>query len=378
MTTTFLAPRVNQTFFIPGSNTPANGAQLFCYAAGTTTKTTVYKDNAALTSWTNPIVLDSGGNLPSQGELWQLTGTSMKYVFAPANDIDPPTSAYATFDNIAGINDVTSTGVSEWIAGPTPTFISTTSFSLVGDQTATFQKGRRVKTTNSGGTVYSRITASAFTTLTTVTVVNDSSVLDTGLSAVSYGILSATNPSVPAILTVSSITVSSITVSSLTVSTLTVSAISAQSALTISSLTVSSVIAGTVPFARFGVLPARETISTSPSVGSWTTVNNTTLGNAAATVAIIGIRIGVSANAALTGSNAVFLRKTGSGLAATAAATQMAEAQSFIADASSSTGDVDFVTAFVELDSGSDFDYFVAQSGGGSYTTELYLIGYFK
>ena len=109
MPTTFLAPRVNQTFFIPGSNTPANGAQLFSYAAGTTSKTTVYKDNAAATPWSNPIVLDSGGNLPSQGELWQLTGTSMKYVFAPANDTDPPTSAYATFDNIAGINDITTT-----------------------------------------------------------------------------------------------------------------------------------------------------------------------------------------------------------------------------------------------------------------------------
>jgi hypothetical protein len=57
-------------------------------------------------------------------------------------------------------------------------------FTLVGDQTTTFTVGRRLKTTNSGGTVYSTITASVFAAVTTVTVVNDSSSLDAGLSAV--------------------------------------------------------------------------------------------------------------------------------------------------------------------------------------------------
>jgi hypothetical protein len=197
MATTFLAATpIQDTFFIPGGAVPGNGVQLFCYAAGSTTKTTVYKDGAGATPHTNPIVLDSGGNIPSGGEVWQTQGQSMKYVYAPSNDTDPPASPYRTLDNMPGMNDVSAqTGV-EWLTGPTPTFVSATSFTLVGDQTATFTKGRRVKTTNTGGTVYSTIVTSAFGALTTVTVVNDSGSIDSGLSAVSYGLFDPANVSV--------------------------------------------------------------------------------------------------------------------------------------------------------------------------------------
>jgi microcystin-dependent protein len=47
------------------------------------------------------------------------------------------------------------------------------------------------------GTVYGRISASAFASVTTVTVVLDSGALDSGLSAVSYGLISPTNTSAP-------------------------------------------------------------------------------------------------------------------------------------------------------------------------------------
>jgi microcystin-dependent protein len=50
---------------------------------------------------------------------------------------------------------------------------------------------------NSGGTIYSTIVSSVFGALTTVTVINDSGVLDSGLSAVAYGLLNAANPSSP-------------------------------------------------------------------------------------------------------------------------------------------------------------------------------------
>lgn len=194
----FLAPSpVQGTFFIPGSNTPANGGKVFFYVAGSSTKQTVFKDSAGSVSHTNPIVLDSGGNIPSGAEVWFTSGVIYKVIFAPSTDTDPPVSPYWTKDNLSGINDVAAqTGV-EWLTGPTPTFVSTTSFTLAGDQTSTFMVGRRVKTTNTGGTIYSVITASAFGAVTTVTVLNDAGVLDSGLSAVSYGLLSALNPSVP-------------------------------------------------------------------------------------------------------------------------------------------------------------------------------------
>lgn len=197
MTTCFLAPDpIQSTQFIPGGNTPANGGQLFFYVAGSSTKQTVYKDNAAGTAWSNPIVLDSGGNLPSGGEVWFPTGQTFKVIFAPSTDTDPPTSPYWTKDNLAGMNDTAAATVSEWVSGPAPTYVSGTQFTVTGDQTGTFTAGRRIKTTNTAGTVYSVITQAAFGTSTTVNVVSDSGTLDSGLSAVSYGIADPANPSI--------------------------------------------------------------------------------------------------------------------------------------------------------------------------------------
>lgn len=200
MTTCFLAPDpLESTYFIPGSNTPGNGVQLFIYTAGSSTKTTVYKDNAAAVAWTNPIVLDSGGNLPSGGTIWIPQGTTIKAVYAPSTDTDPPASPYLTIDNISGVNDVASQlAQNEWIVGPAPTFVSGTQFTMSGDQTSVFKAGRRVKTTNTGGTVYSTILGAVFSSpLTTVTVTSDAGGMDSGLSAVSYGILASQNLSLP-------------------------------------------------------------------------------------------------------------------------------------------------------------------------------------
>lgn len=197
MTIVYLSPDpINSTQFIPGSNTPAAGAKLFSYIAGSTTKQDAFVDNTGVGKWSNPIILDSGGNLGGSNEVWIPAGLPAKFVLAPSNDTDPPVSPYWTRDNLTGINDTTATQT-EWVAGPIPTFISTTSFSLVGDQTLIFTVNRRVRTTNTGGTVYSTIVTSVFGVLTTVTVINDSGTLDAGLSAVWYGLIPPTNNSLP-------------------------------------------------------------------------------------------------------------------------------------------------------------------------------------
>jgi archaellum component FlaF (FlaF/FlaG flagellin family) len=177
--------------------TPAVGYKLFFYVAGSTsTKQNTYTDSTGLVANANPVILNTLGQPTTQ--LWFTAGQTYKVVLAPDTDTDPPTSPVWTIDNLAGINDVAVAQAAEWVAGPTPTYVSATSFTLVGDQTSTFTKGRRVKTTNSGGTVYSTITATAFGAVTTVTVANDSGSLDAGLSAVSYGLLSAVNPIIDA------------------------------------------------------------------------------------------------------------------------------------------------------------------------------------
>lgn len=71
--------------------------------------------------------------------------------------------------------------------GYTPTYISTTQFSVTGDKTATYTVNRPVRCIVTAGTVYGRITASSFSSVTTVTVSLESGNLDSGLSAVSLG-----------------------------------------------------------------------------------------------------------------------------------------------------------------------------------------------
>src|SRR5882672_7722906 len=130
----FLAPApLNVTQFIPGSNVPAAGAQLFTYAVGSSTKVNTYTTSLGNVAWSNPIVLDSGGNLTGSREIWLTGGQVYKFVLAPPLDTDPPVSPYWSIDNISGVNDSTST-LSEWVpVGSTATFVNASTFSISGD-----------------------------------------------------------------------------------------------------------------------------------------------------------------------------------------------------------------------------------------------------
>lgn len=184
-------------FWVDATGAPLVSGKLYTYLAGSNTKAVTYTDSTGLSTNTNPIILNALGQTPN-GYFWQ-SGLSYEVVLSPSTDTDPPTSPIFTKDNLSAINDVSSVFTqSEWIAfGNAPTFISATSFSLVGNQTATLQPGRRILTSNTGGIRYSTIASSVFGAVTTITVVNDSGVLDSGLSAVSYGFLSSTNQSIP-------------------------------------------------------------------------------------------------------------------------------------------------------------------------------------
>lgn len=189
----YFSPLGNGVAFVDSNGNPLSGAKLFTYTAGSTTKSTVYQTNTG-TAHSNPITLDANGRPPAA--IWLEGGRSYKFVLAPSNDTDPPTAAIYTWDNVSGINDTT-VSVDQWVAGPTPTFVDADTFTLVGDQSSTFHVNRRLKLTVSGGTRYGYVSAVAYTTLTTVDVVLDSGTLDSGLSAVSYALLSATNQSYP-------------------------------------------------------------------------------------------------------------------------------------------------------------------------------------
>jgi len=186
----FLAPLINEQQE-DDYGAPLTGGTISVYLAGTSTPATTTSDKAGLVPNTWPIVLNTLG-VNNQGAVWITGGATYKYVFKNASGV-----VQRTIDNISGINDTT-VSVDQWVVyQATPTYVSATSFSVVGDQTQTFQVNRRVRTTNTGGLVYSTISASAYSAPnTTVTVINDSGALDAGLSAVAYGIVSPLNSSV--------------------------------------------------------------------------------------------------------------------------------------------------------------------------------------
>lgn len=192
---------------------PRSGAHLHTYLAGTSTPATTYQNylgsGVGGVAHTNPIILNANGLPPAP--IWLTQGTSSapltyKFVLAPSTDTTPPVSAILTVDNITPINDVADVVSTEWTpSGMTATRTSNTTFTVTGDQTTTFNVGRRLKCfTTSSGTVYATITKSTFTSLTTVTVENDSGTLDSGINSgsgqtggVLYGIVSAANTSLP-------------------------------------------------------------------------------------------------------------------------------------------------------------------------------------
>lgn len=178
---------------IDSNGNPLVGGFWEVFLAGTTTPVTTYTSNTGLTPQAASIVLDASGR--TANPIWITGGVPVKFRLSSAASV-----VLLTVDNVSGINDPSNIGaVSEWVQyGAAPTYVSATSFSVTGDQTNTFQIGRRLKSVNTGGTRYSTITNSVYGAVTTVTVTNDSGTLDSGLSIVSYGLLAAINPSVPA------------------------------------------------------------------------------------------------------------------------------------------------------------------------------------
>lgn len=187
----FLAPIINSQQ-VDNNGDPLSGGFIEVYLAGTSTPSTTFSDKAGVVPNTTPIVLNTLG-VNNQGEIWLTGGATYKFVIKNSTGI-----VQRTLDNVSGINDTT-VAADQWILFPAPpTFVSATSFTLVGDQTQTFQVGRRIKTLNTGGVVYSTIAGSVFSSPnTTITVRNDSGVLDAGLSQVSYGVLSVGDTSLP-------------------------------------------------------------------------------------------------------------------------------------------------------------------------------------
>lgn len=169
---------------------PLSGGLLYTYLAGSSTPAATYTDSSGATPQSNPIVLNVLGR--PTNPVWLTDGTAYKLVLTDSAGV-----TQWTIDNVTGVA-VTTPAQSEWeTLATTPTYINATQFTVPGDQTTALHLGRRVRLPCTGGVRYGVISVSAFTTLTTVTVELDSGSLDSGLSGVAVGILSAANSSMP-------------------------------------------------------------------------------------------------------------------------------------------------------------------------------------
>jgi hypothetical protein len=205
--TVYLAPTFGVGFqsftsTTSGASVVNAGGSISTFLAGTSTPASTWSDNSGTVSNGNVIPLDSSGRpgSPTNVEIWQTAGVALKYIIKDVNGVQ----IGIAYDNVLGINDPSGqvSPNTEWVAtGLTPSFVSSTSFSVPGDQRSKFPTGQRVKSTVTAGTAYSTVASTAYSTNTTVTVVNNpSSVpIDSGLSAVSVGLFLASAPSISAI-----------------------------------------------------------------------------------------------------------------------------------------------------------------------------------
>ena len=179
---------------VTDSGDPASGWKLSTYLAGSSTLHPAYTDSTGTVAHTNPIIINALG-FPTLGEIWLEDGIEYKFVLTDANDV-----LKRTVDDISGVNDLPTSTVSQWVAsGLTPTYVSPTAFSLVGDQVAEFHVGRRVQAKQGVSYVYGTISASSFASgLTTVTLQMDApGVLNVGLSEVNFSLLRADHHALP-------------------------------------------------------------------------------------------------------------------------------------------------------------------------------------
>src|SRR5574341_253801 len=180
--------------FTPTTNLPLVGGKLHSYLIGTTTPKALYADPGLTTPLTNPVILDSNGEATIYGNgLYDLKlTTSADTLLWTASSVAFDQSANTTFNTSF-----------EWVLSQAATFVSTTEFTVSGDQTATFHTNRRVKAVHTGTTLYGTVTSSTYNSgpnTTSVVVVLDSGVLAADLQTVTVGILDSLNDSIPRIV----------------------------------------------------------------------------------------------------------------------------------------------------------------------------------
>jgi hypothetical protein len=193
------APLIPPRFFwVTTAGAPAVGYKLNTYAAGTATPQATYTDSTLATANANPVVLDSLGSaavwIGTPSYKFVLTDASNNVIWTADNVSEATLASVAGYPGMEWVPQLNATG-----GASTFGFISSTSFTINAgsDLSPVLTAGRRIKTQNTAGVVYSTITSVSYSAPNnTLVVVNDgSAAIDSGVSALWYGATSYVNPS---------------------------------------------------------------------------------------------------------------------------------------------------------------------------------------
>lgn len=182
---------IGNTQFVDANGNPLVGGKVYTYAAGTTTQIDAYTTHVGDVPQSNPAILNSLGALDDPLYLDQSVG--YKIVVKDADDV----ATGMEYDYVYGSEEATAP--SEWILYTGEySYLSSTQFSVVGDQTQVFQTNRHLKTLVTAGTAYHIVSSASYSAPdTTVTVTNTFLSLDTGLNQLYYGFFAPDNSSIP-------------------------------------------------------------------------------------------------------------------------------------------------------------------------------------
>jgi hypothetical protein len=195
-----LSPIFNLPAFTDANGDPLAGGKIFQYEAGSfSVLKTTYTTQDGNVANSNPIVLNSAGQLPAGVNIWLTENELYNLVLTQADG----TTVIKSFDDVSGI--IVDTGEDPnaiptvWVPTVGASYQSPTTFLVPGNNVTQYAPGNRVRITLSAGFLYGVVSASTYTTPNTiVTIIPDSGTLNSSLTQAEYSVLTAVGPTVDA------------------------------------------------------------------------------------------------------------------------------------------------------------------------------------
>lgn len=195
-----LSPVFNVQQFQDNNGNALAGGRIFAYEAGSfSVLQATYTDQSGAVPNPNPIVLDASGRLPGTTAIWLEPNTLYNLVLTAPDG----TTVLKSFDDVSGVLVSSGGGgpvsTTVWVE-QAATYLSPTSFLVVGNFTAEYALGNRVRVLQAGPVfVYGTVSAVSFSGgNTTVTITTATTTLNASMTRADFSVLIAVGSTVDA------------------------------------------------------------------------------------------------------------------------------------------------------------------------------------